>query len=167
MTDISRDTEQELARLADGSLAGEDSERVRTRVEGSRELQVALAEQQRTVELLAAVDVQAPASLHREVEAMFAPAHVRHARVASRLGIASRRLGIVAALAAVIALVAVIVGSSLGGSNGLTVQQAAALTLRPATMAAPSESKAHQTQLSVAVGGISFPYWRELSLIHI
>jgi hypothetical protein len=163
MTELSNDTERELARLADGSLAGDELERARAHVRDSRELEAALAEQQRTVDLLAAVDIKAPESLHREVERMLACTPRSRAR--SRTPVArwaiAPRLRIAGALAAVIALVAVAVVSELGGSSALTVQQAAALTLSPATMTAPTESKSRKSQLSVAVGGVSFPYWRE------
>ena len=171
MTDLPRDTELELAALADGSLTAERREQALERVRESPEMQAALAEQRRAVELMAAIDVRAPTSLHREVEAMLAPARHkplrgRHAFRRSaraqrafawpRAGFAAASVAAAAALAA-----AAIVGLSGGGSSGLSVRQAAALTLSPATMGAPAESKAHRAQLAAAVDGVPFPYWRE------
>jgi tellurite resistance protein len=61
MTDLPRDMESDLAALADGSLASERREDVLASVRSSPELQLALAEQRRAVELLGTVDVRAPA----------------------------------------------------------------------------------------------------------
>jgi hypothetical protein len=153
MTDLPRDTEYELAALADGSLAPERRAQALERVRGSRELRGALAEQRRAVELTAAVEVRAPASLHRQVEAM-APARRRRM-------FATPRLGFAAAAATALVAAAVAIGLSGRPSPGLSVRQAAALTLSPPTMPAPAESRAHRAQLAVAVGGVPFPYWRE------
>jgi hypothetical protein len=154
MTDLPRDTEFELAALADGSLAPERREQALERVRGSRKLQGALAEQRRAVELTAAVEVRAPASLHRQVEAMFTPARRRRM-------FATPRVGFAAAAATALVAAAVAIGLSGRPSPGLSVQQAAAFTLSPATMVAPAESRAHRAQLAAAVGGVPFPYWRE------
>jgi hypothetical protein len=156
MTDLLRDAELELAALADGSLAPERRERALARVRGSSELRAALAEQRRAVELVAAVDVRAPASLHRRIEGMArAP---RRSRT-----LATPRIGFAAAAAAALAAGAIAIGLSRGPtpSSGLSVQRAAALTLSPATMPAPAESTAHRAQLDASVGGIPFPYWEE------
>jgi hypothetical protein len=154
MTDLPRDTELELAALADGSLALERREQALERVGASSKLQAALSEQRRAVELMAAVDVRAPASLHRRVEAM-APA--RRGRT-----FATRRIGFAAAAATALAVIVVVVGSiGQPAPARLGVQQAAALTLSPASMPAPAESRAHRAQLAVSVGGVPFPYWEE------
>ena len=156
MTDLPRDTEHELAALADGSLAPGRREQALARVHGSRELQVALAEQRRAVELTAAVDVRAPASLHHQLEGMLAPARRGPRFATARVGFATA--GAAAALAA-----AAIATGLIGGDSParLSAQQAAALTLSPATMPAPAESRTHRAQLAAAVGGVPFPYWEE------
>jgi hypothetical protein len=154
MTDLLRDTELELAALADGSLTPERRERTLARVRASSELRAALAEQRRAVELTAAVDVRAPESLHRSVEAM---ARTRRKRTLVRL-----RVGFAAAAAAALAAGALAIGlNGRPAPSGLSVQQAAALTLSPATMGAPVESSTHRTQLDASVGGVPFPYWEE------
>ncbi|MFZ1155175.1 MAG: hypothetical protein WAN93_09750 [Solirubrobacteraceae bacterium] len=155
MTDLPRDIEHELAALADGSLAPERREQALERVRGSSELQGALAEQRRAVQFTAAVDVRAPASLHRRVRAL-APTRRKRSFATPRIGFAA-----VAAAAALVAVVIAIGFSGGSGSSGLSVQQTAALTLSQATMPAPAESKAHRAQLAAAVGGVSFPYWKE------
>jgi hypothetical protein len=64
----------------------------------------------------------------------------------------------VAAAAIAGALVASLTGP---GSPGLSVRQASALTLRPATGAAPAHSKSDRPTLAVAVSGLAFPYWED------
>jgi hypothetical protein len=64
----------------------------------------------------------------------------------------------VAAAAVAGALVAGLTG---GGSSGLTVRQATALTFRPPTGAAPTHSKSDRPTLAVAVNGVAFPYWED------
>ncbi len=165
MTDLPRDTEFELAALADGSLAPERRERALERVRESPELLAALGEQRRVVEMTGAVEVRAPAVLRREVEAMLTPDRHgpdRHGPDRGRRALAWPRVGFAAAaLASAAALAAAIVGFSGGGSSGLNVQQAAALALSPATTSAPAESTTHRAQLAVSVDGIPFPYWKE------
>jgi hypothetical protein len=153
MTNLPRDTEHALAALADGSLAPGRREQVLERVRGSRELQDALAEQQRALELTAAVDVRAPASVHSQVEAMLKPARRRRVSWAPHVGFAA------AAALAVAAVAIGLIGQS--GPTRLSVRQAAALTLSPATMPAPAEDRTNRAQLAAAVGGVPFPYWEE------
>jgi hypothetical protein len=163
MTEFSRETERDLAALADGSLAPERRAEVEERVGGSHEFKDALVEQRGTVALLAAVDVRAPASLHGRVEQMLTPA-------ARRKRVLWRPRAVLAAAAAAIAVVAVAIGLSQGGSGGgpsgggpsaLDVREAATLTLSPATMPAPPESSANRAELAATVGGVPFPYWKE------
>jgi hypothetical protein len=153
MTDLTKGTERELTALADGSLAQGRRKAALERASGSRELEDALAEQRRTVELLTAVDVRAPTSVHRHVEQLLRPARQRRVAVRTRMGLA------VTAAAALTATV-VAIGVSGGGSQELSVRQAIALALSPATMGAPLE-RANSAQLTTAVGGVSFPYWKE------
>jgi|SRR5580693_2399779 hypothetical protein len=183
MTNLPRDIEIELAALADGTLTGAAREQALARVKDSPDLLAALAEQQRVIELTAAVDVRAPQSLHRQVEAMLAqdgpgardahgaehPQHPRRRSLRTQarrpsFGFARRwRIGF-AAVATIALLAAVVAISSTGGhsgSPGLSVQQTAALTLSPATGPAPGENEQHRSQLTVAVGGVAFPYWKE------
>ncbi len=160
MSDALQDIEAELAALADGSLDPERREDVLKRVRESPELEAALAEQRQAVAMMAAVDVRAPAGLHREIEAMLAPGRERQARGGRafwrpRFGLA---LG---AAATATAVVAVVIALSGGGSSRLDVQQTAALALSPATTHAPAESKAHKSQLAASVDGVAFPYWKE------
>ena len=120
-------------------------------------------EQRRIAELVSSFDVPAPESLHRQVESLVATHQERH--VAWR---ASRRVfspvGLASAGAVLAAVVAVAIAVGLGGGGGaptVSFSQAAASTLRAATLPAPRESQAHHTQLAVAVDGVPFPYWSE------
>jgi hypothetical protein len=119
------------------------------------------------VKFVRSADVRAPDSLHRRVESLVAE-RSRSARRWPRFGRSigagrasiPRRLATAGALAAV-AAVAIAVSLSGGGATGLSLRQAAALTLRPATAAAPRESRSNRVQLLAAVEGVSFPYWEE------
>lgn len=126
-----------------------------------------------------AASVKAPESLHERVQEIVEQAEARSRKQQRRpamrrwsptawgpvawIGAVSSpaRLGLAATAAAGLAAAAIGVGLSGGGSSGLTVAKAAALTLSPATMAAPRENPADHTQLDVSVQGVAFPYWRE------
>jgi hypothetical protein len=159
MTDLSKDMERDLAALADGSLAAERRERVLQRVRGSRELQQALDEQRRVVELTAGIDARAPASLRREVEAMLTPRRRRRAFAMPRAWVASA--GALAVVVAVVLAVGLSGRPAPPASSGFSVRQAAALTLSPATIAAPAQSRTHPAQLTASVGDVPFPYWQD------
>jgi hypothetical protein len=131
-------------------------------------------EQRQVAELLRSFDAEpAPARLHRRVEALVAEhdkgparggAERRESRSAGRTS--SRRpfavprfAGAGAVLAAV---VAVVIAVSLGGgASTVSFSQAAAPTLRAATLPAPPESRTNHAQLAAAVDGVPFPYWSE------
>lgn len=145
-------TETRLAALADGSLDRKRRKHVLDEVERSPELQNALTEQRRAVEMIGALQERAPDDLHTRIDAMIPPRRTSRPRIAPRFGIAG-------AAAAAFAALVVAIGLSGGGSSALTVQQAAAFTLSPATMEAPAENPVHRNQLDVSVDGVSFPYW--------
>ena len=120
-------------------------------------------EQQRLAEMLRSFDAPAPESLHRRIESLvashqsqFTPRSPRRClRRFSPLGLASA-----GAVAAAVVAVAIAVGLGGGGSfPTVSFSQAAASTLRAATLPAPPESQAHDAQLAVAVDGAPFPYW--------
>jgi hypothetical protein len=120
------------------------------------------------VDLIRSIDVRAPESLHRQVESLIAARSPRSAR-ASRSphglrGAGARPFGAGPRLAAGGAIAAALIALALafglsGGSSTLSVHDAAALTLRPATSAAPGESRGDHRELAAAVEGVSFPYW--------
>lgn len=141
------------------------------------------------IEHIRSIDVPAPETLHREVQALVS----ERTRASDRTGISGRArtgasaragvprrlpalaltLGVLASVA--VAVVAVIAFSGGGGitHNGVTrnggpqtpdLRQAANLTLRPATLAAPEQSTTNRAQLTAAVEGVSFPYWDTPSL---
>lgn len=113
-----------------------------------------------------AATVKAPQSLHRRVQAMVVTADGCGERRGSERGkrlspTARLRLVGVGALGTAAATAIALALALSGGSSGLTVEQAAALTLSPATMGAPRESRTHHAQLEASVEGVAFPYWRE------
>jgi hypothetical protein len=112
------------------------------------------------VELLHSIDEPAPGRLHARVEAMVAEHSERPVTLREALAGARLRLG---ALAAAGAAVGVAVALALGGpgGGGPSFSQAAAVTLRPATLPAPGENPSDQAQLSASVDGVAFPYWQD------
>jgi hypothetical protein len=120
-------------------------------------------EQRRIVALVRSFDAPAPESLHRQIESLVATHQERHGtrrasrRVFSPVGLASAGAVLVAVLA-----VAIAVGLSDGGSAPtVSFSQAAAPTLRAATLPAPPESSTDRARLAAAVDGVPFPYWSE------
>jgi hypothetical protein len=119
------------------------------------------------VERIRSIDVRAPDSLHRRVQAMIDGEPAQAGRRTGRWRGAGRsrsssvlgpRLAAGGAIAAVVVALAIVIGLS-GGSSTLSVRDASALTLRPATAAAPEESAGNGRALTAAVDGVSFPYW--------
>jgi hypothetical protein len=110
-------------------------------------------------ELIRAIDVPAPEALHRRVDALIAEQEqrgARHSFVTRRA--APLRFGLAAALVLGVIAAALVVGLS-GGSSPLTLHTAVALTLRPATTAAPALNPHNRTELAANVEGVAFPYW--------
>jgi len=105
------------------------------------------------IELVRSSEERAPDSLHRQVATLVASRRRR------RLALHPPVLGAVAA--AVVVVVALAVVLSDGGSSGPSLLQAAAPTLRAATLPAPPESSANHAQLATAVDGVPFPYWED------
>ncbi len=124
------------------------------------------------IELVRAIDVRAPESLHASVRALVddrsaardanraAPAV--HPRERARRQPLGPRIAAVGALAAVV-IAALIIGVSSGGGGAstLTVPQASALTVAQATSAAPIESPRENGTLYASMDGVSFPYWED------
>lgn len=111
------------------------------------------------VEFVRAIDVRAPESLHRRVEALVAGRSSTAPARGSRRSI-PRRIAAVGALAAALAVaIAVTVGG--GHASGPSLHDTWALTLRPATAPAPKEDKRHDGQLIASVDGVTFPYWED------
>ncbi|MGZ4333147.1 MAG: anti-sigma factor [Gaiellaceae bacterium] len=110
-----RGGEEELAALADGSLAPERRAELEAQIDASPILADRLAEQERAVSLLrgAGDEVEAPAALRARLET---PRSARRVRTPRRLA-----LGAVAAAAVAAAAVAVVVSS---GSHGTRFQAA-------------------------------------------
>lgn len=122
-------------------------------------------EQRRLAELVRSFDAPAPQSLHRRIESLVASHQSQSALRAHRRGV--RRfsvLGLASAGVALVVVAAVAIAVGLGGGDSaptISFSQAAALTLRAATLPAPPESSTHRAQLAVAVNGVPFPYWED------
>jgi len=119
-------------------------------------------EQRYVAELVRSFDAPAPESLHRRVDSLIATR--RDSRFTRRGG---RRRPFSAPLlagagAVAVAIVAIVIAVGIsGGSSALSLRQAAAPTLRAATLPAPRESETHHAQVAAAVDGVPFPYWGE------
>jgi hypothetical protein len=119
------------------------------------------AAERRVAELVRAVDVRAPATLHRRVREMVASPTPRRrgwsGALDGRLKPTLAAMAVAAALGAAIALLT----GGVARQQGPGVSAASQLTLSAATTGAPHESSAHAAQLNVAVDGVAFPYWKE------
>jgi hypothetical protein len=146
--------EEELAALADGSLAEDKREALEARVEESPELAALLEEQERAIAVVrgAATEVEAPAALRARLQT-----DPRHRPRRTR----SRPVAVAGGIAAVAAAALLLVLTLPGGAGGPGLAQAAALTTRPATGAAPAVSSETPKLLDEAVGDIPFPNWLE------
>jgi hypothetical protein len=117
------------------------------------------------IELVRSSDLKAPDSLHRRIESMVAEhGGTRRSSLAGALTAVGAPLGrrLVAAgalVAVVVAVLAVVLGG--GGQAALSLRQASALTLGPATTQAPPESTRNGAELVASVQGVHFPYWEE------
>jgi hypothetical protein len=109
------------------------------------------------VELVRSIDVRAPEELHRRIDALIAERSGQEP--VKRRRAAGLRLGFAGALALAVIAVALIVALSGGGGSPLSLHTAVALTLRPATMAAPAQDPHNQMELAASVDGVAFPYW--------
>jgi hypothetical protein len=157
MTDARNPPEAELARLADGSLPAPRQAELRVQAQASPELTAALAEQERAVTLLRALDQPAPASLRARIDEL-TTARAPSARIP--LFAWRRALVLPGATALAVAVAAIIVLVS-GGTAAPTVPQAARLALAAATLPAPAVDGADPGQLELTSAGIPFPDWTD------
>jgi hypothetical protein len=109
------------------------------------------------VELVRSIEVPAPDGLHREVRALISSRRTR----TSRPGGPALVRGLVVSTALAVAAVLAIALSAGGGASTMNLREASAPTLRPATAAAPPENVGNRAQLTAAVDGVAFPYWKE------
>jgi hypothetical protein len=144
--------EAELARLADRTLPAEREAELRAEVQRSPELTARLAEQERAVTLLRALDQPAPAALHARINELTGAGRPR--RRAPRW----RRVLVLPGATAVAVAVALVV-IVLGGSTAPTVPQTARLALAAATLPAPGVDGADTSLLTLKSAGIPFPNW--------
>jgi hypothetical protein len=132
-----RGGEEELAALADGSLAPEHRAEVEARIEASPILADRLAEQERAVGLLrgAGDEVEAPAGLRARLDAQRSARTVR----------TPRRLAVAGAAAAAVAAAAVAAVVVIGGSGSTGTRFQAALGPTPLAPGASGEATLTRT----------------------
>jgi hypothetical protein len=132
-----RGGEEELAALADGSLAPEHRAEVEARIEASPILADRLAEQERAVGLLrgAGDEVEAPAGLRARLDAQRSARTVR----------TPRRLAVTGAAAAAVAAAAVAAVVVIGGSGSTGTRFQAALGPTPLAPGASGEATLTRT----------------------
>jgi hypothetical protein len=152
MTDEPMFPEAELARLADGSLPAPRQSELRAMVDGSPELAGALAEQQRAVTLLRALDEPAPDSLRARLDELTRP------EPGVRPALRRRFFALPAATVLAIAVAALVIVLQ-GAPATPTVPQTVRFALAASTMPSPSEAGSHSDLLSLRVDGIPFPYY--------
>jgi hypothetical protein len=146
------DIEQDLARLADGTLAPERARELEAQVAEDPELSALLAEQRRALTAVRGLDDQAPMALRERVESMRERSTPRRKR--------ARRFGLAGALTTAVACVAVALAVIVGtGASGPTLAKASAFTLQPATGPAPGHT--FDGTLNLNVDGVPYPYWKD------
>ncbi len=155
MTDEHKHPEGELTRLADGTLPADRQADLLDRIRQSPELSAELAEQERAVTMLRALDQPAPASLRARLDEMTGATGAAPARRARRWRPAFVLPG-ATVLAAAVAAVVVLVS---GGGSAPTVPAAAKFALASATMAAPPVDTGDPRDLTLKAAGIPFPAW--------
>src|ERR1700682_5857918 len=107
------------------------------------------------VDFVRSIDVRAPESLHRHVEALVSARSHRPQRTAFGRSLpAAPRLLRGGAIAVAAIVLAIVVGVA-GDSSGPSLSQASALTLSGATAPAPPESAINRTRLAAAGGGVA------------
>ncbi len=144
--------EEEIAALADDSLAGERREELEAHVAASTELQGRLDEQRRALALVetASAEVEAPAGLRARVEAERRP---RPARVRARPVALAAGFAVAAAVAVALVLT---LPREVGGPD---FADAATLGDRPPTGAAPQPLAGEPKLLDQALERVPFPNW--------
>jgi hypothetical protein len=112
-------------------------------------------EQRHVTELLRSFDdVPAPDSLHARIDSMVA-SHPSPRAQWRPFSFASAGV----AVAAVAAVVLVVALSGGGSGSGVSFNQAAAPTLRAATLPAPAQSQTNHAELAASVDDVAFPDW--------
>ncbi len=152
MTDEPKHPEGELTRLADGSLPADRQADLLAQIRQSPELTAALAEQERAVTMLRALDEPAPAALRARVDELTGATPSRRAPRWRRVFVLPGATAIAAAVAAVVILVS-------GGGATPTVPVAARLALASATLPAPPVNPNEAQNLTLSAAGIPFPAW--------
>jgi anti-sigma factor RsiW len=152
MTDERKQPDGELTRLADGSLPADRQADLLAQIERSPELTAALAEQERAVTMLRALDAPAPAALRARVDELTGVSAPRRAPRWRRLVVLPGATAIAAAAAAVVILVT-------GGTSAPTVPAAAHFALASATLPSPAVDANQSGDLTLRGAGIPFPAW--------
>src|ERR1700728_403174 len=142
----SNSDEDQLARLADGTIGDGEREELERSLARSPQLAALLAEQKRALSLTGAIDVEAPASLRQRI---YAPPERR--RRTLRLPAPRTALVLVGALVLLVLLAPR--GHAPSGRSEVHWALAAA-KLPP-----PTPSASDRAVLSAAVQGVSFPDW--------
>jgi hypothetical protein len=150
-------TRQDLAALADGTLAPGARDALLRRMEDSPELTDALLDQHEAlIAIRATEDETASPRLRALVEGMAAEARARDAsRGRQRLFRRPRAFALGGSLAALAAAAAVLVSA---GPSGPSVAEAAQVALAPPRAPAPAVKPDEKT-LDAAVDGVAYPYW--------
>lgn len=148
--------ERKLTRLADGTLAPAQRKRLERLVAGSPELKRRLREQRRAVLVARAIAEreQAPLTLRMAHRVVVAP------RLRPRW-LTDRRPVVGLGMAGAVVAAAITLGALGGGQPGLTVAQAATISLRPALARVTQPPDESVTLPRLRGAGLPFPYWED------
>jgi anti-sigma factor RsiW len=154
MTDERNHPEGELTRLADGSLPAARQADLLAQIERSPELTAALAEQERAVTMLRALDEPAPAALRARLDDLTGVSAPRRRRAGRwRPAFVLPGATVIAAAAAVVVILVT------GGTTAPTVPAAAHFALASATLPSPAVAPNGSDELTLRGAGIPFPAW--------
>jgi anti-sigma factor RsiW len=154
-------TRQDLAALADGTLAPDARAALLRRIEASPELADALLDQHDAlIAIRATGDQAAPDGLRAAVAVMAADAQARERRrAAPRFFARPRTVALGSSVAALAAAAAVLLSA---GASGPSVAEAAQVALAAPRAPAPAV-KSDEKTLDAAVDGVAYPYWADAS----
>jgi hypothetical protein len=152
MGDMRRQTniEQDLARLADGTLTGDRARELEARVAESPDLRAMLAEQRGALEAIRALNEPAPHALRTQIE---------NARRRPAPAVRARRFGLAGAFVAAAAAVTIALVAILPGAAGPSLSEAAAFTLQQPMSPAPIHES--DGALNLKIDGVPYPYWED------
>jgi anti-sigma factor RsiW len=144
-------SDQELAAMADGTLAAERRREIENQLASSEQIRNSIQRQRAAIELTREAEVPASDFLHAQVAELASDAAPQRKRRGLAIG------GFAAAAAAFLVVLALV---TIPGSEDPSVNQVVATAAQGATSGAPAADPANPRKLQVSVGSVQFPSWK-------